>query len=515
MRKGRPSKLEKPSFFRGLRWKLLLIFLALVTGVFALLGVSLGLLEYALLRHEFRANAEVTPAKTGNSFAFDLDSMFVAERENLKREMHSRISSLDEENKEILEAWLRICRDKMLLMRKAKFEASYHRLEHDHTDQDQFIELFLFDENANLIASSLKEKESAFEKFEKEKKYINLGLSKNHFDFLSFAENDTPQIRFAIFLSDDHKNDVKGGLFIKETLPLNWYQAPINALEWTFDEPIIDFIFFGLLGLAFGYPFVAYLSRRFERIAEVTHSWQKGDFSIRANENSSDEVGILARRLNNMANDLSNTFDLKQTIAASEERNRIARDLHDSVRQQVFGLAMQVSTAQALVEKDAYQSKIHLTEAENLIEQIQHELLDLINELSPVKTEAIDLVKKVRLLGEDWSRQNEIKLDLRANKFPNLSPAITQPLYRIVQEALANIARHSGATEASINLRYAVGSLLLSVSDDGKGIDASNGNWGFGLQNMKTRAEQLPMGKFELKSVENSGTTIRVTCNVS
>ncbi len=329
-----------------------------------------------------------------------------------------------------------------------------------------------------------------------------------------FTEIPELQIRIG-FPIIDAQNKIQGALFFRETLPLSWSQAMFGSIPEIVSLFLPNLIFFTVLGFIFGSPFVWYLSRRLKNIAAAAQSWRTGDFSARTNDRSSDEIGILSRRLNEMAEDLRENFALRQTIATADERNRIARDLHDSVKQQVFGLAMQISTAKALMETDAAIAKGHLNESEKLIGQIQQELVNLIRELSLMNGEE-NLKEKLQTFTNDYSRQNNIKIIMTADALPLLPSVVVQTFYRIAQESFANVSRHSRATEIHLKLSAEKNQRLqLSIVDNGDGFDTEKAGNGFGLRSMRERAEALPGGWFAIKSEIGKGTEITTGCDLN
>ncbi|MCY7345623.1 MAG: sensor histidine kinase [Pyrinomonadaceae bacterium] len=314
----------------------------------------------------------------------------------------------------------------------------------------------------------------------------------------------------------DDKNQVKGFLFFKDTMPFAFNEIIFNSIYSVSDQLVSNLIFFTIFGFVFGSPFAWYLSKRLEKIAFAAQSWRTGDFSARTNDKSSDEIGILSRHLNEMADDLRENFALRQTIATVEERNRIARDLHDSVKQQVFGLAMQISTANALVEKNPESAKNYLFESENLIKEIQAELVDMIREFGlPVK-ETETFKDKLENLINDWARQNVMKTEINITDKLRISPVAAQAFYRIAQETLANIARHSQAAKVKITLtNVPQNKLEMSISDNGCGFDTEKIKKGFGLQSIRERAESLPNGWLAIESEINVGTTVKIGCETT
>ena len=138
------------------------------------------------------------------------------------------------------------------------------------------------------------------------------------------------------------------------------------------------------------------LTRRLRALDEVTDEWSRGNFEVLTRDASGDELGQLARQLNHMALQLQNLLQTRQELATLEERNRLARDLHDSVKQQFFATAMQIGAAQALLPQQPATAQTHLMEAERLAHQAQQELTTLIRELRPAALEGKGLAAALR-----------------------------------------------------------------------------------------------------------------------
>ncbi|HEY6581531.1 MAG TPA: histidine kinase, partial [Rubrobacter sp.] len=128
------------------------------------------------------------------------------------------------------------------------------------------------------------------------------------------------------------------------------------------------------LGALFGFFTAWGLTRRIGRLVRAARSWSRGDFSVTTKDRSKDELGQLSRELNSMAADLENLLQARGELATLEARNRFARDLHDSVKQQVFATSLQIAAARALIEKDTGSAESHLSQADELVRQAQKEL---------------------------------------------------------------------------------------------------------------------------------------------
>jgi len=220
----------------------------------------------------------------------------------------------------------------------------------------------------------------------------------------------------------------------------------------------------------------------------------------------------LARDRNQrLLEELQATQQKLQDLAVVEERNRLARDLHDSVKQQVFAISMQLSAARtSLSETDkAYQSVV---EAERLAQQAGAELTTLIHQLRPPSLERKSLIDAIKEHVNEWTRQNNIEAEMNISDV-SVSLNAEQALFRVLQEALANVARHSKADKVMVTLKPENGTVKLMIEDNGIGYDAGRITKGIGLDSMKERLAAVN-GTLEVspRSVQSQGT--RVTANV-
>ena len=195
----------------------------------------------------------------------------------------------------------------------------------------------------------------------------------------------------------------------------------------------------------------------------------------------------LAREHNQqLVDELQSTQQRLQELAVVEERNRLARDLHDSVKQQVFAISMQLGAARtALSQTDkAYSSVV---EAERLAQQVGAELTTLIHQLRPPALGRKSLADAIREHVEEWSRQNQIESEMNIDSEVTVEVQTGQALFRVLQEALANVARHSQANKVTVVLKSENDRVILMVEDNGKGFDPDRVGRGVGLDSMKER----------------------------
>lgn len=196
-----------------------------------------------------------------------------------------------------------------------------------------------------------------------------------------------------------------------------------------------------------------------------------------------------------------------QDLAISEERNRLARELHDSVKQQVFAASMQLGAARASLDGNDAPARDHLELAEGLLGQAQQELNALIHELRPLGLAGKGLGPALRDYVGEWSRQNNIPAALRIEGERTLPFAAEQGLFRVAQEALANVARHSGATQVEVALVYTAQAVTLTITDNGRGFSRSASQKGVGLNSMLERMTALG-GTLQVDSGAGQGTRV-------
>jgi NarL family two-component system sensor histidine kinase LiaS len=233
------------------------------------------------------------------------------------------------------------------------------------------------------------------------------------------------------------------------------------------------------------------ITRRLRSITLAADAWSRGEFQTTVRDAGHDELGALAADLNTMARQLQRLVATRQELAVVEERHRLARDLHDSVKQQTFVITMLVGAARNLVSGNAEAARM-LSEAERLAGQTQQELTTLIRALRPVALTDARLTTALREFCADWSQLTNIGVQLDTpNELP-VAPHAEQELFCVAQEALTNVARHSNATEVAIRVCVEREAVLLGIQDNGHGFDLDHvSGEGLGLRSMRERIEAL------------------------
>ncbi len=202
-------------------------------------------------------------------------------------------------------------------------------------------------------------------------------------------------------------------------------------------------------------------------------------------------------------------FEQTRDLAVMEERNRLARDLHDSAKQKAFAALAQLGTANGILNRNQKGIKPHLVEAENLVYEVIQELSFLIQEIYPTALQSKGLPASLREYIFEWENRNDIPLGLEIREARPLELKIEQAIYRIIQESLANIARHSHATRGDVSLVYRSDSLEVTITDNGIGFDASQMNGGLGLRSIRERVGSI-RGVMQIQSAPGAGTRLLI-----
>ncbi|MCJ8012316.1 histidine kinase [Paenibacillus sp. KQZ6P-2] len=244
----------------------------------------------------------------------------------------------------------------------------------------------------------------------------------------------------------------------------------------------------GVAGAVFGAVTSRPLIRRFGTLADAADNWSRGDFSVLVDDPGGDEIGRLSRRLNHMAEQLRHHVQVRQEQAAMDERGRMARDLHDSIKQQLFALFMQISGAKALLLQGKEGALPRLEQAEDLLGQVQDDLTNLIHELRPAMLEGKRFPQALREQIEQWAERTGIDAVFQVQGMNPIPLQLEEALYRLTQEALSNVARHSEARAVRIQLMFEPDRTTLEISDNGRGCHVSSKiGKGVGLLSMSER----------------------------
>jgi signal transduction histidine kinase len=199
-----------------------------------------------------------------------------------------------------------------------------------------------------------------------------------------------------------------------------------------------------------------------------------------------------------------------QEMAALEERNRLARELHDSVSQALYGIALGTRTAQALLQRDPAQAAEPLDYVLSLAEAGLSEMRALIFELRPELLENEGLTMALNSQAATLEMSHHLSVETELCEEPTLPVDAKEALYRVAREALFNIVKHAQAHHVTLMMACSEESVRLEITDDGVGFDPGAPFPGhLGLQSIRERVERLG-GTVEIDSAPGQGTRVRV-----
>ena len=226
------------------------------------------------------------------------------------------------------------------------------------------------------------------------------------------------------------------------------------------------------------------------------------DEDVRVMQSLADQVAVAIEN--------ARLYDLSQDAAVLEERNRLARELHDSVTQLLYSLVLLAGAASKIVD-DGEQAltKQHLVRIEETAQQALKEMRLLVYELRPLVLEEEGLVGALNQRLDAVERRAGIQARLTAEGDVDLPPSVEEEVYRVVHEALNNALKHSGAGSVSVSLLGDGEWVQVEVVDDGRGFDVSSTGdaGGVGLASMRERAEALG-GSVMVVSAPGKGTKV-------
>jgi signal transduction histidine kinase len=228
----------------------------------------------------------------------------------------------------------------------------------------------------------------------------------------------------------------------------------------------------------------------------------------------SDDIRIVSLFANQAAINIEHARLNQQAgqLAVLEERQRLARELHDSVVQSLYSMALYADAAALALAAGKQDVTVnHLQELRDTARSTMYDMRLLIFELHPPALEQDGLVTALRIRLATVEARAGVHAELKVEGERRLSIGIEQELYRIAQEALNNIMKHAQAQHVTIRLRFTDGTVWMQVHDDGAGFDSRSvqTTGGMGLQSFKARADKIG-GRVTVNSLLGKGTTVTV-----
>jgi NarL family two-component system sensor histidine kinase LiaS len=270
------------------------------------------------------------------------------------------------------------------------------------------------------------------------------------------------------------------------------------------------------LGLIFAFATASGFTRRLKRLSDASRALAEGDLTRRVADDSGDEIGRLSRRFNRMAEQLQADAVRLRDLAAVEERRRLARDLHDGIKQNLFGIRLAAAAAVNLLDTDPQAAREKMLEAADLNRRAQEEMKALLEELRPPGFGERGLPAALEDYLKAFGREHNLETEWTAIGSAELDPDRQQALFRITQEALSNIYRHARAGRISMAFTGRPDEVSLQIVDDGRGFDPSvpAPASAAGLRGIRERLAEFG-GSLGIESTPGSGTRliIRLPCS--
>ncbi len=298
------------------------------------------------------------------------------------------------------------------------------------------------------------------------------------------------------------------------------------ALTPLFSLPFIVWLLLAamLIGAIFGFVAGKQMKKRLDQLEEAAMAYERGNYQYRVPDLGNDEIGTVGKRLNVMSRRVNEQIASLQRLSAeraewnerlkqaavTEERQRLARELHDAVSQQLFAISMMTSALQHTLQSDPEKAKKQVAMVEEMATNAQSEMRALLLHLRPAHLEGKGLKEGVDDLLNELKQKHDLEITWDIEPLPKLAKGIEDHLFRIIQEAISNTLRHAKASSLQVWLAVVNHQIRLKVQDDGIGFNPDEAKHSsYGLRSMKERVNEIG-GVLEVISLPNKGTQINV-----
>lgn len=299
---------------------------------------------------------------------------------------------------------------------------------------------------------------------------------------------------------------------------LGMSETTISTAVTAYVEKILVWVALALvLGLLLAYALASFLSKPLSNLAQAARAVGSGDFRWQAPLWARDEIGALGTAFNEMSKELKHKEDMRAQLLAKviqaqeEERKRIARELHDEAGQALTSIMMDLSQLRDTLPSDATQAIERVSRSRLVAEQTLAYLRKLIYELRPEVLDELGLVAAIRSYVKNRLQVENTKVNLTFRKLHVRLPAVVETtLFRIIQEAITNIIRHSHGKMIDIEIEAEDTAVIATIKDDGIGFDvemALADEKSFGLRGMQERVA-IVGGELEIESKVGQGTRL-------
>lgn len=279
------------------------------------------------------------------------------------------------------------------------------------------------------------------------------------------------------------------------------------------------------IGAVFGFYQSYRVKRRLELLTETLLQWEKGSLSRTVPDLGQDDVGRLSEQLGRIGKKWEDQVSSLQRLSTNnaqlaeqaritaivEERQRLARELHDAVSQRLFAISMTATAVGRKMEKDFERAQRQVALIEEMASVAQSEMRALLLHLRPVYLEGKQLEQGLRDLVMELKTKVPMEIVLEMDEDIHLVKGIENHLFRIVQEAMSNTLRHAKAEKMEIRLQRRMDAVRVLIRDDGQGFDLDEQKQAsYGLANMRERVTEIG-GAIQFVTAPGKGTRIEIT----
>lgn len=278
-------------------------------------------------------------------------------------------------------------------------------------------------------------------------------------------------------------------------------------------------------GIGFGFYQSFRIKRKLERLRETLLLWEKGNLTLSMPNLGEDELGRLGEQLGRISGKWENQVTTLQRLsthnaqlaeqarvsAIVEERQRLARELHDAVSQQLFAISMTATAVGRTLDKDFDKAQRQIALIEEMAAVAQSEMRALLLHLRPVYLEGKGLEQGLQELIKELKVKVPIEIVFEMDPDVHLLKGVENHLFRIVQEAISNTLRHAKASRLEIRLNRRGETVRMTLRDDGIGFEMDDSKQtSYGLSNMQERIVETG-GSIQFITAPGKGTRIDIT----
>ncbi|WP_152400172.1 sensor histidine kinase [Paenibacillus cellulositrophicus] len=303
------------------------------------------------------------------------------------------------------------------------------------------------------------------------------------------------------------------------------YLAPFDSWQKTLQAGATLILVPIGLGAIFGFYQSYRVKMKLERLRETLLSWEKGNVARSVPELGGDEVGRLGEQLGRISKKWEEQVNSLQRLSTNnaqlaeqarisaiiEERQRLARELHDAVSQQLFAISMTATAVGRTLEKDFDKAQRQVALIEEMAAVAQSEMRALLLHLRPVYLEGKPLEQGLGELIKELKVKVPMEIVFEMDKGIHLVKGIENHLFRIIQEAMSNTLRHAKADKMEIRIHQKKDMVWVMLRDDGQGFELNETKQAsYGLSNMQERVNEIG-GSIQIITAPGKGTRIEIT----